>query len=116
MASTDPAALPPFTGTLTPEHLSVICAERDRWLRVGLSTMRVDRPAAEAAVRRAYQAAGLPPPGVVVWMDSPLGGCLATATLRQLDDQAQRKPRIPLARRFLGKLRDDVGRHLTDQL
>jgi hypothetical protein len=83
MASADPAALPPFTGTLTPEHLAVVHAERDRWLRIGLSTTRADRPAAEAAVRRAYQAAGFQPPIIVVWTDSPLGGCLATATLRQ---------------------------------
>jgi hypothetical protein len=30
MASADPAALPPYTGTLTPEHLAVAHAERDR--------------------------------------------------------------------------------------
>jgi hypothetical protein len=112
---TDPghpySALPSYTGTLTPEHLAVIHAERDRWLQIGLSTTRVDRPAAEAAVRRAYTAAGLQPPDIVVWMDSPLGGCLATATIRQLHDQ----PGRPLSDRLRRQLEDQLGHDLLQR-
>ena len=87
MQPTNPTSLPPYTGTLTREHLAVVRAERDRWLRVGLSTTPADRPAAAAAVRVAYAAAGLRPPGIVVWMDSPLAGCLAVVTHPQLHGQ-----------------------------
>jgi hypothetical protein len=86
MQPTNPTSLPPFTGELTPEHLAIVHAERDLWMHAASSTTPADRPAAAAAVRRAYTAAGLPPPAVVVWMDSPLAGCFATATLHQLAD------------------------------
>jgi hypothetical protein len=69
------------TGGLTDQQRADTAALRDHWVRVALSTQRCDRPAAEEAVRRAYRAAGLTPPGVVVWMDSPLGGTLARVVL-----------------------------------
>src|SRR5262245_9896349 len=84
MQPTSPTSLPPYTDTITHGHLAVVRAERDRWLRVGLSTTPADRPAAAAAVRVAYAAAGLQPPSIVVWMDSPLAGCLAVVTHPQL--------------------------------
>jgi hypothetical protein len=108
MQSTNPTSLPPYTGTLTPAHLAVVRAERDRWLRIGLSTTPADRPAAEAAVRRAYQTAGLLPPSLVVWMDSPLGGCLATAIIGQL--------RAQFGGQFQGHIRDRLWGQLGDQL
>lgn len=64
----------PYTGTLTPDQIAPISDVQDEWMRVGLSTQRCDRPAAEAAVRAAYRAAGLAEPPLMVWMDSPLGG------------------------------------------
>jgi hypothetical protein len=116
MSPADPAALPPYTGTLTPEHLAVVNSERDRWLRIGLSTTPADRPAAEAAVRRAYQAAGLQPPSVVVWLDSPLGGCLATAVIRQLRDQLWCQLRDQLDAQLVGQLEGQLEGQLWCQL
>src|SRR5262245_8094525 len=121
MASADPGRRPLYTGTLTPEHLAVIHAERDRWLRIGLLTTPADRPAAEAAVRRAYAAAGFQPPNVVVWMDSPLGGCLATATLHQLHGQLRGRldgklDRAPLWRQLADQPGRDLLHRLRDQL
>lgn len=57
-------------------------AESAAWLRAGRSTGRCDRPAAEAAVAAVYRAHGLAVPRTVVWMDSPLGGALASWVLR----------------------------------
>ncbi|UUU22920.1 hypothetical protein [Streptomyces sp. DSM 40750] len=59
-----------------------VTAETERWLRAGLSTERCDRPAAEAAVAAVYRAHDMPAPRTIVWMDSPLGGALASWTLR----------------------------------
>ncbi|MDW5323238.1 DUF6745 domain-containing protein [Plantactinospora sp. KLBMP9567] len=53
----------------------------DTWLAHGLATGPADRPVAEAAVRRAYAAAGLAPPRQVFWLPSPRAGALAAALL-----------------------------------
>jgi hypothetical protein len=95
-----------YAGTLTEEDLARVSAVREHWMRVGLSTERCDRPKAEAAIAAAYRAAGVDPPQLAVWMDSPLGGAFATGLLRngqlggQLGDQ----------------LRDQLGDQLRDQL
>ena len=90
-----------YDGTLTDEHLALIAAQRDRWMTEGLSTRRADRPAAEAAVARAYVSAGLTPPESFIWADSPAGGVVARAVLRnQLGNQ----------------LVDQLGGQLWDQL
>jgi len=104
--------LPPYTGTLEPEHLAAVHAERDRWLRIGLSTTPADRPAAATAVAAAYATADLEPPGVVVWMDSPLGGGLADGALRWLEVKISRQLRDRLG----GQLRGQLARQLHDQL
>jgi hypothetical protein len=51
----------------------------DEWLEVGLTCAPADRAEAEAGVVQAYAAAGLTPPGTVLWLDSPEAGCLAVA-------------------------------------
>lgn len=120
MSAAESGNLPPYTGTLAPEHLAFIHRERDRWRRIGLSTIPADRPAAGAAVRRVYAAAGFPPPGVVVWMDSPLGGYVACATILMLADQLQVSPGGRPRRRFWGQFGtsflDQLRRRLGDRL
>src|SRR3990172_6166118 len=59
---------------LTPDQEALLPVIRDEWLAVGLSTERADRARAEAGVRAAYAAAKLPPPAIVVWLESPLPG------------------------------------------
>src|SRR4029453_15997614 len=120
MAPAAPAALPPYTGTLTPAHLAVVERERDRWRRAALSTSRANRPAAEAAGRQACLAACLGPPGAFVWMDSPLGGVLASVALCQLHGQDEGKlwgqlwgqVDVQLA----NQLSDHLGKHLWERL
>jgi hypothetical protein len=107
--------LPPYTGTLEPAHLAVVAAERDRWLRIGLSTTPADRPAAEAAVHHAYTARNLKPPGVV-WMDSPLGGCLAVATISQAGEQSWDQLKGQLPAQFRDQLADQPMGGLTSRV
>ncbi|MFD8221472.1 hypothetical protein ACFV2U_49465 [Streptomyces sp. NPDC059697] len=66
---------------LTAEVEARVPAGADRWLRAGLSTEPCDRPRAEASVAAVYRAHGLAIPRTVVWMDSPLGGALASWVL-----------------------------------
>jgi uncharacterized protein DUF6745 len=108
-----------YSGRLTVGQYAGTIALRDEWVRAALSTEPCDRPAAEAAVRRAHRAAGLAPPRVVVWMDSPLGGTLAGLVLRHRTE--------PPTRRWAGmwdrmwaqlgqRLGADRRDRLTDQL
>jgi hypothetical protein len=70
---------------LSPEHVALLEPVRDQWLRIGLATGPADHPAAEEGACHAYRAAGLPPPGRVVWLDSPLAGAIAASMLCSLD-------------------------------
>jgi hypothetical protein len=70
---------PPVLDRLTPEQDRLLSLVGEEWRRAGLSTAPADRPSAEAGARLAYQAAGLAPPLVVIWLDSPLAGYLAVA-------------------------------------
>ena len=106
-----------YDGTLTDEHLALIAAQRDRWMTEGLSTRRADRPAAEAAVARAYVAAGLTPPESFIWADSPASGVVARAVLRgQLGGQLRRQLWGQLWGQLGGQLWGQLGDQLWGQL
>ena len=106
-----------FTGELSEVDLTEVRAVRDGWMAVALSTERVDRPAAEAAVHAAYVAAGMEPPAVMVWMDSPLGGTLASAALRgQLRDQIRDQLRGQIRDQLWDQLAGQLERQILDQL
>ena len=51
------------------------------WLEVGLSTEPADRERAVRAVATAYAAVKLPPPAIVVWVQSPYAGILTAHLL-----------------------------------
>ena len=113
-----------YAGTLTVEDLAQISHVRDRWMEIGLSTERCDRPRAEAAVHAAYVAAGLAEPPVVIWMDSPLGGAWAAVVVKtlakvdgdQLRDQLGGQLGDQLGDQLRGQLRGQLGDQLWDQL
>ena len=119
MKRSERVSMPRFEGVLLPEHVAVCEAQTDRWMTAGLSTERCDRPAVEAAVRRVYESAGLSVPGVVVWMDSPLGGALAAEALHregQLRGQLGDQLRVQLWGQLSSQLRDQLGDQLSSQL
>ena len=66
---------------LTPEREAQLPAVRDEWRALGLATGPADRLRAERGMRAAYLAAGLPPPGLFLWVRSPLEGVLGTMHL-----------------------------------
>ncbi|MGW4464167.1 DUF6745 domain-containing protein [Micromonospora sp. NPDC004704] len=71
-----------MTTTLLDETAAALLARAaDEWLARGLATGPAGRPAAEAAVREAYAAAGLAAPETVLWLGSPYAGALAAALL-----------------------------------
>lgn len=70
----------------------------DRWIEVGLRTAPADRGRFEAAVRDCYRFAGIPFPGVVVWVSSPLVLAFAAPAAALSIETVERSPR----RRRLG--------------
>lgn len=62
---------------LTAERRQVLEEFRPQWEAVLYSTARADREAAEAGVRCAYEVAGLAPPKICMWFDSPLAALIA---------------------------------------
>jgi len=111
-----------YDGTLTSPQVADIHRVRDDWMQTAMSTDRADRPATEAAVAAAYRAAGLEPPALVVWMDSPLGGAYAVTALRtlakdgQLGDQLRDRLWGQFGGQLAGQLRDQLGGQLAGQL
>ena len=56
---------------LTDDQKTALARYRKHWLEVQAATTPVDRGAAEAGVRQAYEAAGLAQPDRMVWCDGP---------------------------------------------
>ena len=96
---------------LTPAQVARIPEVRDHWLSVGLSTERADRPRAEAGVRLAYEAAGLAPPKIIIWLDSPMAGAMGAALLTGTKVAgAQVRAQVG------GQVGDQVGAQVGDQV
>jgi len=70
---------------LTPEQEAYLPIFRDEWLKIGLSTQRVDREASTAAVKRLYAAGGRAEP-LVMHFDSPMQCILAIHIMRGLGE------------------------------
>ena len=69
---------------LTAEQQAMLPGIRDEWLRCGLSTEPANRQLAEEGVREAYRAAGLEPPALMIWLDSPMAGAYGQAILQTI--------------------------------
>ena len=95
---------------LNDEQLARLATKREEWLKVGLNTETANRAEAERGVRLAYQAAGLAPPAMMVWLKSPLEGCHAAAMFKsdQVWDQVRGQVR--------GQVRDQVWDQVWDQV
>ena len=107
--------------TLTVEQEAMLAQVRDEWLAVGLSTEPADRPAAEEGARQAYRRAGLEPPRVVVWLDSPLAGRIGAAMLSggkegQVGDQVRGQVGDQVWDQVGGQVWDQVRGQVWDQV
>jgi len=104
---------------LTPAQLARIPEVRDQWLATGLSTERADRPRAEAGVRLAYEAAGLEPPKIIVWLDSPMAGTIGAALLsgtKAAGAQVRAQVGAQVWAQVRDQVRDQVGAQVWAQV
>jgi len=97
---------------LTKEQEALIPVVRDEWLAHGLSTAPADRATAERGVAEAYHAAGLEPSRTIVWLESPLRGCIAAAILtawNQVWGQVRSQVRDQARLAILGSQQSDLS-------
>ncbi len=69
---------------LPPEIEARLPQIRDEWISLGLSTERIDRNRAEAAVRLAYRCAGIAEPEIVLFACGPVEAVLLVAGLQKM--------------------------------
>ena len=100
--------------TLTAEQAELIPAWRDHWLTVGLATGPCDHGEAMRWASEAYKVAGLEPPTVTIWLDSPLRGAIRAAMLSsdQVEDQVWDQVR----NQVWDQVRDQVGKQVREQV
>jgi len=108
--------------TLTPEQTAQLQPWADRWIGIGLSTDPADFDAFEGHARRAYEAAGLEWPGIVIRVSSPLAAAYAVPlTALVLDGlrrggQVRGQVRDQVGDQVLGQVRDQVRDQVGDQV
>ena len=111
--------------TLTPEQEAILAGVRDEWLGYGLSCEPANRALAEEGVREAYAAAGLEPPKIIVWLDSPMAGALGQAYYLQsmpipdrdqVSDQVWGQVRDQVSGQVWGQVRDQVWDQVRNQV
>src|SRR5258706_102818 len=87
---------------LTDAERAQFQSHADKWIAIGLRTGAADRPRFEAAVKACYGFAGVPWPGVVVWVPSPLVLALAAPTaafvIELLKSTAKRAPQARVSK------------------
>jgi hypothetical protein len=104
---------------LTAEQEAYLPRFREQWLDRGVATGPCDRDRTETAVKKLYAAKNIPAPKIVIWMDSPLGGCFAAGVLKQLPaakDQLRDQLQGQLGDQLRGQLQGQLGGQLWGQL
>jgi hypothetical protein len=107
--------------TLTAEQTAALATVREEWLAHGLATGPADRVEAEAGVADAYRAAGLEPPSIMIWLDSPMAGAIAAGAIAAgILSTGRTQVRDQVWNQVLGQVgnqvRDQVGNQVRDQV
>ena len=98
---------------LTKEQKSKLPEYRDKWMAIGLSTEKADRPTAEAGIERAYKIAGLQKPKIV-WTLSPLSSGIARDIVFHLKKSASVQESVLTS--VLTSVRDSVWDSVGDSV
>ena len=97
---------------LTQHQVDRMPFVRDKWLKIGLSTELCDRDLVERQIDEVYKIVGLDPPGIRVWLRSPLEGCIGAHLLSQVGDQVRAQVRDQV----WDQVRDQVWDQVRDQV
>ena len=103
----------PLIERLSPEREAELPAIRDYWIRVGLQTGPGDPDRAWAGICLAYTIAGLPPPKLRLWMQSPLAMTIAAAQVR---DQVSAQVYAQVSAQVRDQVHDQVSEQVYAQV
>ena len=101
---------------LDTEQVALLDTVRDQWLAYGLCTDRADRVRAEQGARLAYEAAGLEPPKLIVWLDSPMAGAIGAAILESGPLLPKAAAGAQVGAQVSAQVRDQVSAQVRDQV
>jgi hypothetical protein len=102
--------------SLTKEQEALIPIVRDEWTKIGLCTEPANRSEAERGVALAYQAAGLLPPKLIIWLDSPFAGTIGACLLTQVRDQVGAQVGAQVAAQVRAQVGAQVRTQVWDQV
>src|SRR5581483_7154225 len=113
--------------TKLPKQVESRLAEfRDKWVRIGLSTERVQREEVESAMAKVYAGVGKPRPRHVIMLRSPREVILAVALLRsksaefensaQVSDQIIAQVRGQVSDQVIAQVSVQVIAQVSDQV
>ncbi|MFI0821066.1 DUF6924 domain-containing protein [Streptomyces sp. NPDC021098] len=104
---------------LTDAQIHALDKVKDDWLAHGLATAPADRTEAEAGVVDAYRAAGLQPPMLIIWLDSPLAGAVGAWMLAGAEGprpQVEARVRARIEAQVRAQIRDRSAAGTGDRL
>lgn len=73
---------------LTPEQEALMRIVRDKWIQIGLDTTPTNPRQAKAAIKLAYQCAGMKPPQKILWFKNPLEAMNHIVSTQELQDNS----------------------------
>ncbi|MCK4944968.1 MAG: hypothetical protein KAS59_01745, partial [Alphaproteobacteria bacterium] len=89
---------------------------KEKWLSIGLSTQKINREKAGAAIDLVYSCAGLEPPKIKIWLRSPYEGVIGVWWLRQvlktLRGKALDQARAKITAKVGEQAGDMIGEHV----
>ena len=98
--------------SLTPIQSNALAPQREKWLTFGLDTSPINQNKARAAISLAYECAGLTPPSIFIWLESPMRGVYGAHFLDQVWDQV----RDQVVAQVRDQVWDQVGDQVWDQV
>src|SRR5579885_1781656 len=105
--------------TKLPKQVESRLAEfRDKWVRIGLSTERVQREEVESAMAKVYAGVGKPRPRHVIMLRSPREVILAVALLRSKSAEFENIAQVidQVRDQVIDQVRAQVRAQVSDQV
>ena len=96
---------------LTQQQIKMAPIVRNKWLEIGLSTV-TNKETTELAVSAVYAQANLPPPQLIIWLNSPLQGVYGAHLLSQLHKQINNQ----VGDQIRDQIREQVGEQVGNQV
>jgi hypothetical protein len=96
--------------------VAALTKQRETWMSIGLDTTPIDKEKARDAVNSAYTCAGMKPPSIFIWLESPMRGAYGAHFLAQVRAQVGDQVRAQVGDQVWAQVRDQVGDQVWAQV